>query len=73
MTPARDRRGFALLAALALLVAISMVALELATAGRARRLAAANALEHAAASAAAQAGVEDVRARLVRLDRKSVG
>ena len=67
MTPARDRRGFALLAALALLGAISMVALELATAGRARRLAAANALEHAAASAAAQAGVEDVRARLVRL------
>ena len=67
MSPARDRRGFALLAALALLVAISLLALELGAAGRARRLGAANALERAAAVATAQAGVEDVRARLVRM------
>ena len=60
----RQRRGFALLAALALLVAVSLLALEIAEVARARRLAAANALDRAAAVAAAEAGVEEAYARL---------
>ncbi|HEX6060226.1 MAG TPA: hypothetical protein VFZ11_14550 [Gemmatimonadaceae bacterium] len=60
----RGRRGAALLAALAMLVAISLVALEMGTASRASRLAAANALDRAAARAAAHAGLAVARARL---------
>ncbi|HEX2205094.1 MAG TPA: hypothetical protein VHG91_17415, partial [Longimicrobium sp.] len=41
----RDRRGFALVAALWLLVALSVLGLELALRGRERRLEAANAQE----------------------------
>ncbi|HEX2779107.1 MAG TPA: hypothetical protein VHM30_06395 [Gemmatimonadaceae bacterium] len=65
---ARARHGFALLAALALLVTISIVALELDVAARPRRLAAAGATERVSALAAATAGVEHARAMLVRLD-----
>ena len=63
--PRRLRRGFALVAALALLVLTSVVALELAEASRARRLTTANAAELAAARAAAMGGVEMARARLL--------
>ena len=59
------RRGFALVAALALLVLTSIVALELAEAARTRRLTTANAAELAAAHAAARAGVETARTRLL--------
>ena len=61
-----DRRGFALLAALWLLVAISVASLALQTAPRSRRLAAANLAEAVQARAAADAGIEQTRARLVR-------
>jgi len=61
-----DRRGFALLAALWLLVAISVASLALESAARTRRLAAANLAEGIRAQAAAQAGIEQVRARLER-------
>jgi len=61
-----DRRGFALLAALWLLVAISVASLALESAARTRRLSAANLAEGIRARAAAQAGIEQVRGRLVR-------
>lgn len=61
------RRGFALLAALWLLVAISGVALTMSLAARERRVAAADALELGRAQAAARSGLEDARARLERL------
>lgn len=61
-----DRRGFALLAALWLLVAISVASLALGTSARMRRLAAANLAEGVQARAAAHAGIEQTRARLVR-------
>lgn len=61
-----DRRGFALLAALWLLVAISVASLALETATRARRLAAANLAESVQARAVADAGIEQTRARLVQ-------
>ena len=60
----RGERGFALVAAMWLLVALSIVGLELAREGRARRLAAANVLEASQARAAARAGLEHVRSRL---------
>ena len=66
MSNLRPRPGFALLAALALLTLTSVLALELSVTARARRLTAANAIEQAAARAAAQAGLEDVRIRLLR-------
>jgi general secretion pathway protein K len=59
-----NRRGFALLVALWLLVALSAASLALATMSRTRRLAAANYAENVRARAAAQAGIEVVRARL---------
>ncbi len=62
----RDRRGFALLTALWLLVAISVGSLAFANAARTRRLAAANLAEGIQARAAADAGIEQTRARLVR-------
>lgn len=68
----RDRRGFALLAALALLVTISVVALEIDLHTRPRRLAVAAAAEHTAALGAAMAGVEHARAMLVRYDPEPV-
>ena len=68
-----DRRGFALIAALALLVTIAVVALELDVTARPRRLAVAGAAEHAAALAAATAGVEHARAMLVRFDPQPLG
>jgi general secretion pathway protein K len=67
------RRGFALIAALALLVMISVVALELSATARPRRLAAAAAAEQAAAVEVATAGIEQAHALLVRLEPRSPG
>jgi len=65
-------RGFALLAALWLLVALSVASLALGVATRTRRLAAANLSEQVRATAAARAGVEQLRGRLERrLDRSA--
>ena len=61
------RRGFALMAALWLLVSISTVSLELSAIARGRRLAVVNALESARATAAAESGIEHARAHLVRM------
>jgi len=61
-----SRRGFALLAALWLLVTLSVASLALGVTTRTRRLAAANLSEQARAAAAARAGVEQLRGRLVR-------
>jgi len=67
------RSGFALLAALWLLVALSVASLALGVATRTRRLAAANLSEHVRAAAAARAGVEQLRGRLERrLDESSL-
>lgn len=60
----RRQQGFALLAALWLLVALSAASLALGVAARTRRLSAANYAEGVRARAAAQAGVEEVRALL---------
>jgi general secretion pathway protein K len=60
------RRGFALMAAIWLLVAISGVAVELSVLARARRLASANSLEGIQAAAAAESGIEHARAILTR-------
>ena len=65
MRTPRPRRGFALLAALALATLTSILALELSVAARADRRSAANVVEHAAATAAAQAGLEEARTRLL--------
>ena len=65
MRTRRPRRGFALLAALALATLTSVLALELSVAARADRRSAANVVEHAAARAAAQAGLEEARTRLL--------
>jgi general secretion pathway protein K len=62
----KRRRGFALMAALWLLIAISAVSLELSVLARSRRLAAANSLESTQAQAAAESGIEHARARLAR-------
>lgn len=66
----RDR-GFALVAALWLLVALSAVGLEFGLRARERRLAAANVLEGAQARAAAEAGIAHARARLDELARRA--
>jgi general secretion pathway protein K len=68
-----SRRGFALLAALALLVLISVVALGLSVTARPRRLAVAASAERTAATAAATAGIEHARAVLMRLEPVSPG
>jgi len=60
----RTERGFALIAALWLVVALSAVALQVSFVARERRLAAANTLEGTHARAAADAGLEHARARL---------
>ena len=59
-----NRRGFALLAALWLLVALATAGLAIATVSRTRRLAAANYVEGVRARSAAESGVESIRARL---------
>jgi general secretion pathway protein K len=63
----RDERGFALIAALWLLVVLSSVGLELSLAARDRRLVALNAAERAQAAWGARAGLEVAHARLERL------
>jgi general secretion pathway protein K len=67
---ARERRGVALFAALWLVVAIGVVALQFSLEARERRLAAANTIELAEARAAAMAGVEHAHARLDRVLRQ---
>ena len=63
----RDRRGFALMASLWLVVAIAALSLQISAGARDRRLAVANTLEDQRAHAAASSGVEHARARLARL------
>lgn len=60
----KDRRGFALVAALWLLIAFSAIGLELGLRARNQRLGAANAVEASQAAAAAWGGLDEVRARL---------
>lgn len=60
-----DRRGFALIAALWLLVALSIIGLEFGLRARARRLEVANATEATVARASAEGGLDVVYARLV--------
>lgn len=67
------RRGFALIAALALLVLVAVVALDLSATARPRRLAVAGGLERVAGTAAATAGVEQARALLMRLEPLAPG
>jgi general secretion pathway protein K len=62
----RDRRGFALIAAIWLMVTLSAIGLEVALLARTRRLSSANASESARSRAAADAGLEHARARLTR-------
>ena len=63
--PSRNRRsGFALMAALWLVVIVGVTGYELSARSRVRRLAVANSLEKVAASAAAEAALETVRATL---------
>jgi general secretion pathway protein K len=66
MTTRRARRGFVLLAAIWLLVALSALSIELSTIARERRVAVANTLESVRATAAAESGVQQVCARLGR-------
>jgi len=63
----RSVRGFALLSALWLLVALSALALEVSVVARHRRLIVANTLESVRGERAAASGVEHERARLARL------
>ena len=67
------RRGFALIAALALLVLVSVAALELSVTAKPRRLAVAAGVERIAATAAATAGVEQAHALLLRLEPVAPG
>jgi general secretion pathway protein K len=62
-----DRRGFALIAALWLMVALTAAGLGFGLLERARHLAAANTVEEARARALAEAGLADTRSRLFRL------
>jgi general secretion pathway protein K len=62
-----SRRGFALIAALWLLVALTAAGLGFGLLERARHLAAANTMEEARARAAAEAGLAATRARLTQL------
>jgi general secretion pathway protein K len=63
----RSERGFALLAALWLLIALSAVGLEMGLRARDRRVATANVLESGRAEAAAEAGIADAHAQLSKL------
>ena len=67
---ATGRRGVALFAALWLVVAIGVVALEFSLEARQRRLAAANTVELAEARAAAMGGIQHAHARLDRALRQ---
>ena len=58
------RSGFALMAALWLVVIVGVTGYELSVRSRSRRLAVANTLEHVAADAAAEGGLETARAAL---------
>ena len=60
----RKRQGFALMAALWLIVIIGATSYELSVRSRARRLAAANSLERIQGMAAAEGAIETVRAQL---------
>lgn len=62
-----NRQGFALIAALWLLVALTAAGLGFGLLERARHLAAANTVEEARARAAAEAGLADTRSRLLQL------
>ncbi|HWL39485.1 MAG TPA: hypothetical protein VNO75_04540 [Gemmatimonadaceae bacterium] len=66
-----ERRGFALIAAIWLLVAFAAIGLGISLHSRARRLSAANILEETRALAAAEAGLEHLRSRLARLSGSS--
>jgi general secretion pathway protein K len=63
----RPRRGFALIAALWLLVAFATIGAAISIHARARRLSAANSLDEDRGRAAAEAGLEHARSRLARL------
>lgn len=63
-----ERRGFALIAAIWLLVAFVAIGTSISLHSRARRLSAANILEEERGLAAAEAGLEHLRSRLSRLD-----
>ena len=69
MSRRRDARGFALMSALWLVVALSTLAVELSVIARHRRLLVANTLESLRAERAAASGVEQERARLALLTR----
>lgn len=70
---ATPRRGVALVAALALMVAIAGAVFALGATARPRRLAAAGAAEHLAAATVAMAGVERAHALLASLEPLSPG
>jgi general secretion pathway protein K len=69
----RERRGFALIAALWLLVAFAAVGAGISLHARTRRLSAANSLDEDRGRAAAEAGLEHARSRLARLITGDVG
>src|SRR5438445_8203043 len=60
----RKRRGFALMAALWLVVLVGVTGYELSVRSRSRRLAVANTLEQTQAAGAAEAALETVRGEL---------
>lgn len=64
--PPRERPGFALMAALWMIVIVGLTGYELAERARTQRLAVLNVLEQGAADAAADAALETVRAALER-------
>jgi general secretion pathway protein K len=63
----RPRRGFALIAALWLLVAFAAVGTAISVHARAKRLSAANSLDEDRGRAAAESGLDHARSRLARL------
>lgn len=69
----RERRGFALIAALWLLVAFAAVGAGISLHARTRRLSAANSLDEDRGRTAAEAGLEHARSRLARLITGDVG
>lgn len=69
----KSRKGFALVAALWLLVALSALGLEFSMSARDRRLAAINSVDASRALAAADAGMEVTRARLEAQLRQPIG
>lgn len=69
--PARDERGFALVAALWLVAAVSFVLAAMAAESRPERHIAANARQQVRARAAARAGLAEAMARLHALERDS--